>query len=100
MVWPSAFSILQMYLYCTSFTTLQKITRETLVYISGSGAFPGKRKREKKGIVFNCELRRCPLDTLKYDKHDSSKGILGKKHLAQKAYLKIHCKFKGHENAA
>lgn len=50
MVWPSAFSILQMYLYCTSFTTLQKIIRETLVYISGAGAFPGKRKKIKREL--------------------------------------------------
>lgn len=72
--------------------------RNSCVYF-WSWRFSREKKKDKKGIVFICELRRSPLDTLKYNKHDSSKGILGKKHLAQKAYLKIYYKFKGHENA-
>lgn len=50
------------------------------MYISGTGTFSGgewEMKKEKKGNMFICELRRSLLDTLKYSKHNSSKGTLG-----------------------
>lgn len=56
---------------------LYRRVREASVYVFGAGTFIGENwdKEKKRGNASICELKKSALDTLKYNKHDSSEGI-------------------------